>query len=369
MGFLEEYGPLMAMLALQFTYAGVVLSTKAALDHGLSIRVFVVYRQAIATLVIAPIAYFHGRENRAAMGLKSFCMIFIASLFGVTAFQNLYFEGVHLASSSAATAMSNLVPALTFIVAACLGWEKVDSRSIRSMAKVIGTFLCVSGAISMSLLKGPKLLNTEFPTESSIFLFGSKNWLTGCFLLVGCCCCWTFWMIFQVPMSKQYPDHLSLSAWMCFLGTLQSATLAFFLEPDPRVWHLKSNIEFFCIFYTGLIGSALSYFVLSWSISKRGPLFTATFSPVCTVIVAVLASILFHEELYTGSLIGAIAVVAGLYAVLWGKAEDLVDKKREGKRMNESSDSCKINLQEPLLTEKSHGVNGRGNIYFGKGKR
>ncbi|XP_042500431.1 WAT1-related protein At4g30420-like isoform X1 [Macadamia integrifolia] len=358
MGFWEQHGPLMAMLALQFTYAGVALSTKAALDHGLSTRVFVVYRQAIATLVIAPIAYFHGRGNRVAIGLKSFCMMFIASLFGVTAFQNLYFEGIHLASSSVATAMSNLVPALTFVVAASLGWEKVDIRSIRSMAKVIGTFLCVGGAMSMSFLRGPKLLNTKISTEGTILLFGSKNWLAGCLLLMCCCFCWTFWMIFQVPMSKQYPDHLSLSAWMCFLGTLQSATLALFLEPDPIAWHLNSNIEFFSVFYTGTVGSALSYFVLSWCISKRGPLFTATFSPMCTVIVAFFACLLLHEELYTGSLFGAITVVAGLYAVLWGKAKDLVDTKRDGKQINESSESCKIDVQEPLLAKKSHGVNG-----------
>lgn len=55
---LNEYKPAIAMFLLQFTYAGVSLSTRTALLHGMSPRVFVFYRQAIATLVIAPLAYF-----------------------------------------------------------------------------------------------------------------------------------------------------------------------------------------------------------------------------------------------------------------------------------------------------------------------
>lgn len=50
--------PAMSMFMLQFTYAGLALSTKQALLQGMSPRVFIFYRHAIATLVIAPIAYF-----------------------------------------------------------------------------------------------------------------------------------------------------------------------------------------------------------------------------------------------------------------------------------------------------------------------
>lgn len=57
MSSLREYKPAMAMLALQFSYAVVALSTRAALLQGMNPRVFVVYRQAIATLFMAPMAY------------------------------------------------------------------------------------------------------------------------------------------------------------------------------------------------------------------------------------------------------------------------------------------------------------------------
>ena len=58
MGAFEVYKPAIAMVGLQFGYAAVSLSTRVALLQGMSPRVFVVYRQAIATLVISPIAYF-----------------------------------------------------------------------------------------------------------------------------------------------------------------------------------------------------------------------------------------------------------------------------------------------------------------------
>lgn len=57
-GLVEEYLPAMAMFGLQVTYAIMALLSRAALMKGMSPRVFVVYRQAIATLFIAPIAYF-----------------------------------------------------------------------------------------------------------------------------------------------------------------------------------------------------------------------------------------------------------------------------------------------------------------------
>jgi hypothetical protein len=67
-------------------------------------------------------------------------------------------------------------------------------------------------------------------------------------------------------------------------------------------------------------------------------------------------------------LIGAIGVIAGLYVVLWGKAKDLVEINGEKTLQNgetmaknvsilidDSSEktSCEIDLEEPLLSDKS----------------
>ncbi|KAK7277102.1 hypothetical protein RIF29_18252 [Crotalaria pallida] len=326
MGGLDYYLPVMAMLLLQFIYAGIALGTRAVLLQGMSPRVFVVYRQAMATIVIVPIAYFSGRNSSSwSLNLRSFVLIFLASLIGITLNQNFYYEGLYLASSSMASAMSNLVPAITFVIAAFVGMEVVNIRSLRTIAKIAGTMICVSGALSMALLRGPKLLNVEnLPSESAMGSSNGENWLLGCLFLFASGCCWSIWLILQVPMSASHPNHLSLSAWMCLISTLQSTVVTLFLEPDPNAWKINSLLEFGCCLYAGVMGSSVSFFLQAWCISRRGPLFSAMFNPLFTVIVTVLAALLLQEEIYRGSLIGAIGVITGLYVVLWGKAEEVV---------------------------------------------
>lgn len=375
MGGFEAYKPAIAMVGLQFGYAAVSLSTRVALLQGMSPRVFVVYRQAIATLVISPIAYFSRRKygGGCSMGFRSLNLIFLASLIGVAINQNVYFEGLYLASSSMATAMTNLVPAITFLIASFLGLEKVNIRSLRSLAKILGTVLCVGGAMSMALLKGPKLLNAEKLPGNSVFGTGDddQNWLLGCSFLFASCCSWSIWLILQVPASASYPDHLSLSAWMCFLATIQSAAITLFMERDPEAWIFSSALELGCCFFAGIVGSGISFFVQAWCISKRGPLFSAMFNPLCTVIVTIFAAIFLQEKIYIGGLLGGIGVIIGLYILLWGKSEDVREKEEEmdpklqkstTDRWNQvdeclEKDTCKIDLEEPLLSDKSSLIN------------
>ncbi|EXB94903.1 hypothetical protein L484_023011 [Morus notabilis] len=90
-----NYKAVMPMVVLQCITAGVTLVSKVALSHGMSPLIFVVYRQAFATIVMAPLA--------------------------VTANNNIYFEGLKLSSSAIATAMLNLIPAITILMATVVG--------------------------------------------------------------------------------------------------------------------------------------------------------------------------------------------------------------------------------------------------------
>ncbi|CAK9188644.1 unnamed protein product [Ilex paraguariensis] len=177
--------------------------------------------------------------------------------------------------------------------------------------------MCVGGAIIMALLRGPKLLNGELQSTKLALGSGAENWLLGCLFLFGSSSCWSIWLILQVPVCASYPDHLSLSAWMCLMATLQSATIELFTEIDRDAWILHTYIELGCCFYSA------NHFCTSLVHLKRGPLFSAMFNPLCTVIVTIFAAIFLHEEIYTGSLVGAFGVIIGLYVVLWSKARDL----------------------------------------------
>lgn len=50
--------PYLAMISLQFGYAGMYIITMLSLKQGFSHWVLVVYRHAVATIVFAPFAFF-----------------------------------------------------------------------------------------------------------------------------------------------------------------------------------------------------------------------------------------------------------------------------------------------------------------------
>ncbi|XP_050216073.1 WAT1-related protein At4g30420-like isoform X2 [Mercurialis annua] len=324
----NNYKPVTGLIGLQLMNAGIAIFIRAALLQGLSSMVFVVYRHAIAAFILAPLSYLSTRRNscRFPLKLKSFSWIFLASL-GLTANQTLYFEGLYLSSSTVGSAMNNLIPAITFVMATILGMEKLKVGSLRSLAKIIGTIFCVSGAITMAFLKGNQTLNTELQQPKLfISLQVDDYWLLGCIFLFASSCFYSLWIILQVPISASCPDYLYSSAWMSILATIESAAITLLVTKDYAAWNLTSYLQIGSCLYGGIV-QALAFYIQAWCISQRGPLFTAMFNPLSTVIVTVIAAIFLHEETYLGSLIGAFAVIIGLYMVLWGKADDLQESK------------------------------------------
>ncbi|KAI9125555.1 hypothetical protein K1719_002973 [Acacia pycnantha] len=81
---LRVYVPAIAMIGLQFHYAVLAIFTRAALLHGMNTTVFVVYRQAIATLAMAPFAISSNRRQsfKASLRLKSLSLMLVTSLIG-----------------------------------------------------------------------------------------------------------------------------------------------------------------------------------------------------------------------------------------------------------------------------------------------
>ncbi|KAK9078861.1 hypothetical protein SSX86_002919 [Deinandra increscens subsp. villosa] len=358
MGLIEFYKPVIVMVVLQFTYAAVSILTRASLLEGINPRVFVFYRQAIATVIIAPIAYISRSKTMSCwIGWKNFWLIFWAALIGITTSQMINLEGLYLASASAGSAIFNLVPAITFVAATIVGYEPINI-SLRTIAKILGTILCVASAAVMALIKGPKLLNTHLPSSNSLILLNSNEsdnlWLLGCLCLFGSSCCWSFWLIIQVPVTRTYPNHLSLSAWMCFLATIQSGAVVLFTDPHLDAWKVNSYLQIGSLLYTAVVGSGICIFAQSWIIQRRGPVFSAMFNPLNTVIVTFFASIFLREQIYVGSVLGAVGIVIGLYVVLWGKAKDLEELKEQQQKKMMMSQKDQINIIQVLVEEAAN---------------
>ncbi|CAH9069047.1 unnamed protein product [Cuscuta epithymum] len=331
--FFENAKPYIAMISLQFGYAGMNIITKVSLNRGMSHYVLVVYRHAIATAIIAPFALILERKVRPKMTFPIFMQIFVLGLLGPVIDQNFYYAGLKFTSPTFSCAMSNMLPAMTFVMAVLCRMEKVDIKRVRCLAKVVGTILTVGGAMLMTLYKGNVInffwtshiqpRNSSAPQTSA----GSdKDWLKGSILLILATFAWASFFIIQAVTLKKYTAQLSLTALVCFLGTLQSIAVTFAMEHKASVWTIGWDMNLLAAAYAGIVSSSLAYYVQGKVMQKRGPVFATAFSPLMMVIVAVLGSFLLAEKIYTGSVMGAVLIVFGLYAVLWGKYKEYKEK-------------------------------------------
>ncbi|XP_043712891.1 protein WALLS ARE THIN 1-like [Telopea speciosissima] len=317
----------MAMLALQFGYAGFHVVSRAALNMGISKIVFPVYRNIIALALLIPFAYF--LEKRPPMTASFLIQFFCLALVGITANQAFYLLGLENTSPTFASAIQNSVPAITFLMAALLRLEHVRLNRRDGIAKVVGTLSCVAGAMVITLYKGPTIFDPKPPPHlHNTKLFQSlgdakgKNWTLGCIYLIGHCLSWSGWLVLQAPVLKKYPARLSVTSYQCFFGVLQFLAIAAFLERDSQAWLVHSGAELFSVFYAGVVASGIAFAVQIWCIDRGGPVFVAVYQPVQTLVVAIMASITLGEEFYLGGIIGAVLIIIGLYLVLWGKSEE-----------------------------------------------
>ena len=87
---------------------------------------------------------------------------------------------------------------------------------------------------------------------------------------------------------------------MCFLSTAQMALLNSFVLPGLDAWKIHSLFELMGCIFAGAVGSGVTFYLQSWCITVRGPLYSAMFNPLCTVVTTVLATVILHEQPHIG---------------------------------------------------------------------
>ncbi|XP_052200997.1 WAT1-related protein At4g08290-like isoform X2 [Diospyros lotus] len=297
--------PYLLMVALQWGTAGMYLISEVTLKQGMSRFTLIVYRNAIAALTIAPFAFFLERKIRPKMTISIFMKILVLAVLEPILDQNLTYLGMKLTSASFASAIMNAVPAVTFAIAILLRLEHVKIREVRSQAKVIGTLVTFSGALVMTVYKGP-IIDLFWTPKSSHFLHddhvsNEKHWLTGTICLLVGCSAWSCFFIVQSITVTKYPAELSLALWICLMGTILSAAVTLVAEHNhPGVWSLGWDSRLLAPLYSGIIGSGITYYVQGLVMKTRGPVFVTAFNPLCMIIVAVLSSFILAEKLHLG---------------------------------------------------------------------
>ncbi|XP_047937672.1 WAT1-related protein At1g43650-like [Salvia hispanica] len=321
---MEAKKPYLAMILIQVISAGMSLLSKAAITKGMDPYVFVVYRQAFATLALAPFAFFLERGDKSPpLAFALFCKIVLVST-GIAVSLNLFHFALNYVSATFASALVNTCPAMMFILALCFRIERLSIKQGHGMAKVAGSALGFAGALVCTFVQGPAI----YPESRKDFLRAYKqsytrgDWIKGSLIILGSNAAWCMWFIMQGPLIKLYPAKLRLTALQCLSSCALSAVWAAAKQRHRESWSLGWNINLVSVFYCGAISTAICYWLIVWVVEKKGPVFGAAFSPLALIITAVFSAALLQETLHWGSVGGAVLLVIGLYGILWGKSKE-----------------------------------------------
>ncbi|KAK0581919.1 hypothetical protein LWI29_019586 [Acer saccharum] len=259
---MKRFKPHLLMIVSQTCYTLLYFITQASFNEGLNPHVYVTYRHVVGGLVVFPFAYFLERM------------------------------------------------------------EIVDVRNPRGIAKIVGTIISLAGVMIMILYKGQAMQSLK----GDLIHIGNnsthEDWIKGSILTVTSCISWSVWYIMQGFTLNKYPAQLSLTVWINCIGGAQSAVFTVLIQHKPAAWSITSAIDFLSIIYSGVVCCGLTLFLQLYCIRHKGPVFVTIFNPLSTVMVTTLAYFVVGEKLYMGRILGGAIVIAGLYALLWGKEKD-----------------------------------------------
>ncbi|XP_020206871.1 WAT1-related protein At3g28050 isoform X2 [Cajanus cajan] len=274
---MKEVGVVAVMLTAELLDVIVNTVSKAAMKKGMNDFVFVMYSNAFAACFLFLITLiFYRKRTLPPLSYNIVGLFFVVGLISCSN-QMFKFFGIGYSSPTLASALSDLIPAFTFILAIIFRMEKFVWKANSTVAKSIGTFVSISGALIMSLYKGQAVINSG-------------------------------------PSLKLLPKKLASS--MEFDWVFGAALLA------AHSCFLSINYILLAIFVLSFRGV-----IHTWAMGKRGPVYVAMFKPLEIVFAVILGITFLGDNLYVGSVIGAAIVVIGFYAVIWGKSQEKVEEE------------------------------------------
>ncbi|KAA8548062.1 hypothetical protein F0562_004677 [Nyssa sinensis] len=276
------------------------------------------------TLFLLPYFIFQSHRNTQAPRI-TFTLLrrfFLLGLLGKCLVLIFGFTGINYSSPTLAAALGNLIPVFTFLLAIMFGMDKIDIRSSSSNAKSLGTIVAVSGALVMTLYKGPPFMSgTSSPSLPHQLLSQQSNWILGGLLLSIAYIFSATWNILQAATVKDYPEKVTIIFFFTLFGTIQCAVFSLIAERNPSAWTLHPGTQTTATVYSAILGTVRSS-VMTWCLHEKGPLYVAMFKPLGMIIAVIMGIMFLGDILHIGSVIGAVIISLGFYTVMWGQAKE-----------------------------------------------
>nr|KYP34718.1 Auxin-induced protein 5NG4 [Cajanus cajan] len=319
---MKDLGFVAVMLAVELMDVIANTISKAAMKKGMNDFVFVMYSNAFGTCFLFLITLiFYRKRTLPPLSYKIIGLLFVVGFLSCSN-QMLKFFGIDYSSPTLSSAMSDLIPAFTFILAIIFRMEKLDWKTNSSWAKSIGTLVTISGALIMSVYKGQAVINND----PSLKLFPRKlassmefDWVFGAVLLAAHSFCLSinFIVLFSLfsmtsmaqilillllstRIVREYPSELVVMLIRTALASILSVPAAMLSVKDLKALRLEFNMELIAIGLSAIFVLSFGSVIATWTIGKKGPVFVAMFTPL-TILFAVILGITFlGDSLYIG---------------------------------------------------------------------
>lgn len=248
------------------------------------------YRWATASVLILPISIKYLLKDFSLL-LKSWKIVLIASVTGISMFNTFIYIGSHYTSAINLALIGNTVsPIVSVLLAAIFLNEKISGL------KATGIILCVCGILFL-LMKG------DFKNLLSMQFSAGDGWMVLAALSFS---------VYTI-MARKKPAALS------FLGFLSATFITgtillfpFYLwEAKQQTFTWNSKL-IYSMLYLGLGTSIISFFSWNYSIKQIGASRTALFGNLIPIFSSIEAVIILNEPFTMIHLISMLMVFAGL---------------------------------------------------------
>jgi drug/metabolite transporter (DMT)-like permease len=257
---------------------------KAALSSGVNIESLLAFRLGLAAIFLWAITLIRGGHPR--VRIKDLCRFaLMGSLgFGITAW--CFFTSLlHISASLTQMIFFSSYPTLATLLSAWILREALDLR------KVVALFFAVSGGILMvwSSQREGNLFWCLFPLASGI--------------------AYSLYIVLGSKALIRNPPRI-VSLWVITFGALLFLLYGAFLHRltfhmSAKAWSLIAIMALLCT-----VVSVLTFFA---GLERIGASHAAIISTVEPVVTVFLATLFLHERLSPQQLIGAGAIIAGIF--------------------------------------------------------
>ncbi|NOU46671.1 MAG: EamA family transporter [Bacteroidales bacterium] len=282
---------LLAVSAANIIYGLNYVIAKGIMPDFLHPRAIIFLRVFFATLVFWIVSLFLKKDKVEPKDLK---LLFIASFFGISLNQLMFFEGLNLSNSINASILSVGIPIAVLI------FSRIIHKFPISISKLIGMSLGTLGAVYLILGYG------------NIDLSG-KAMIGNIFILINVTS-YSLFLVLIKPLTAKYRP-ITIMKWIFLFGfiVVLPITVPKVIQSD---WTTIPVNIWFSILYVIFFATILAYLFNNYSLTRMSAFTNSAFIYSQPAIATMTAVFFGKEQIHIQQIVAAVLIFAGVYFVI-----------------------------------------------------